>query len=336
MKILLDVYGGDHSPDEFILGAKAALEAKSDLNLVLTGNEAEISAKLNEFGADIPRVEIVHAPDVVTNDDVPTDAIRNKKDSSMVRGFDLLNTREDICGMITAGNTGAALTGATLKIGRLKGVRRPVLAPIIPTIKGGRFCLVDAGANVDCTPEFLTQFAIMGISYMQAIYGVENPRVALISNGTEDKKGNALAQESFKLLKQMPINFVGNMEASNALNGDFDVLVCDGFVGNVFLKSIEGCRKSLFALIKNTMMSSARAKIGALMLKPALENMKKTLGMDDVGAAAFLGCKKLVAKAHGNSKQKQIRAAILQVEQMAKAGLVEKMGEQILKLTATE
>jgi len=333
MKILLDVYGGDHSPDEFLLGAKAALEDNKAVSLVLTGNETEISTKLNEIGADLSRIEIVHAPDVVTNEESPTDAIRTKKDSSMVRGLELLNTRDDICGMITAGSTGAALTGATLKLGRLPNVRRAALAPILPTVKGGRFCLIDGGANAESTPEFLAQFAIMGTSYMQAIYGIENPRVALISNGTEDKKGNTLVQESFKLLKQMPINFVGNMEATTALYGDYDVLVCDGFVGNVFLKALEGSRKSLLELMKTAFMSTPRAKLGALLVKPALKKMQKTLGMDELGAAAFLGCKKLIAKAHGNSKQKQIRAAILQVEQMAQANLVEKMAERIADLT---
>ena len=335
MKILLDVYGADHSPDEFILGAKAALAEVADLSMVLVGKEDEINAKLVEYSCDKTRIEIVHAPDVVVNEDVPTEAIRNKKESSMVRGLDLLNTREDICGMITAGSTGAALTGATLKIGRLAGVRRAALAPVLPTTDGGRCCLIDGGANVESTPEFLTQFAIMGISYMQAIYGIQNPRVALVSNGTEDKKGNNLVQETFKLLKAMPINFVGNMEATDSLSGKYDVIVCDGFVGNVLLKSLEGSRKVFLDLMKGALKSNARSKMGALLVKPALKKMLKTLGTDELGAAAFLGCKKLIAKAHGNSKQKQIRAAILQVEQMARASLVEKMADQIVKLNAS-
>ena len=330
MKILLDVYGGDNSPDAFIIGTRDALKGAPDLNMVLVGNEVEIKAKLAEYNCtDLDRIEIVHASDVVSNEDIPTEVLKYKKESSMVRALELTESRDDIAGMITSGSTGAALTGATLKIGRLQHVRRAALAPILPTEIGTRVCLIDGGANTESSPEFLAQFALMGVAYMQAIFGIKNPRVALVSNGTEDKKGNALVQESFKLLKQMPINFVGNMEGNDVLSGKYDVLVCDGFTGNVLLKTLEGSRAMILNVLKKALTSSFRAKIGALLIKKSLKKILKSLAVDEIGAAPFLGCKKLVAKAHGNSKAGQIRAAILQVKQMAEANLVENISKQI-------
>ena len=324
MKIVLDAYGGDNSPVANIEGAVAALKECSDLELIVTGNETEIKAELSKLSfSDFSRLEIVHAPDVITNHDSPTDAIKNKKDSSMVRALEVAKEREDVVGMVTAGSTGAALTGAALKIGRIRGIRRPALAPVLPTVKGGWVCLIDCGANTDCKPEYLEQFALMGTAYMRAMYGIAKPRVALVSNGVEDKKGNELTHAAFPLLKALPINFVGNMEARDALSGDYDVLVCDGFVGNVLLKSVEGSISVLMKLIKDALHSNFRAKMGGLLIKPALKKMLKSIGIGELAAATFLGCNKLLAKAHGSSDAKEIRTALLQVRKMAQGKLTE-------------
>jgi len=331
MKIVLDVHGADMGAEEFILGAKSAMESHAELQVIFAGNQLEVVPLIEKHALDIARVEVVHASEVIVGDDNPTDAIRQKKDSSMVVSLELTKTREDIAGMVTAGNTGAALTGATLKIGRIAGVRRAALAPVLPTFDGGRFCLIDAGANVESAPEFLEQFALMGVSYMRDVYGIQNPRVALVSNGTEDKKGNALVQATFPLLKALPINFVGNMEARDALSGNYDVLVCDGFVGNVLLKSLEGALSGFLKMIKGAITSTTRSKLGGLLVKPALKKALSNWSLDELGAAAFLGCNKLVAKAHGNSKAKEIRAALLQVHNMAQANLTKGIAESIAK-----
>jgi len=336
MKIVLDVYGGDHSPYAMIQGAAEALNECPELELVLTGNETEINAGLTKFSYDKKRLEIVHAPQVITNHDIPTDAVKNKRESSMVKAFEIAKERADIVGMVTAGSTGAALTGAALKLGRIRGIRRPALAPALPTVKGGRVCLIDCGANVDCAPEFLAQFALMGTAYMRAIYGVENPRVALVSNGVEEKKGNELVHQALPLLKGLPINFVGNMEARDALSGDYDVLVCDGFVGNVLLKSVEGSISALMKMIKGALNSNIRSKMGGLLIKPALKNMMKSLGIGEWAAAAFLGCNKLLAKAHGSSDVAEIKIALMQVMQMANGKLTERITAEMAKLEKLE
>ncbi|MCL2797331.1 MAG: phosphate acyltransferase PlsX [Firmicutes bacterium] len=333
MKIVLDCYGGDNSPLAMIQGAADALAECPDLELILTGNEAEIKAELAKLQfSDEKRLEIVHAPEVITNDDVPTDAIRQKRESSMVKAFEIAKERQDVVGMVTVGSTGAALTGGTLKLGRIRGIRRPALAPVLPTVKGGWVCLIDCGANVDCKPEFLEQFALMGSSYMRAIYGMENPRVALVSNGVEDKKGNELVHAAFPLLAALPINFVGNMEAREALSGEYDVLVCDGFVGNVLLKSVEGSIGALMKLLKGALKSNFRSKMGGLLIKPALKKMMKSLGYGEWAAAAFLGCNKLLAKAHGNADAKQIKIGLMQVKAMAEGQLTERITAEMEKL----
>jgi glycerol-3-phosphate acyltransferase PlsX len=332
MKIVLDAYGGD-KPSELLKGAADAITAFADLELIITGDEAKINAELAGYKFDRARVEIVHAPDIITNYDVPTDAIRKKKDSSMVRAFDECSRRADVVGMVTTGSTGAALSGGTFKFGRIQGVRRLALCPTLPTVKGGDTCLIDCGANVDCKPEFLAQFALMGAAYMRAVYGIDNPTVALVSNGVEDKKGNELVQAAFPLLKALPINFVGNMETKEALSGEYDVLVCDGFVGNVLLKAVEGSVSSLMKMMKKAMMSSLRSKIGGALVKPALKKMMRALGEDERGGAAFLGCNKLLVKAHGGSDAPAVKAALRQVLKMAQGDLVGKLAAEFASLS---
>jgi len=279
----------------------------------------------------------VHAPEVISNDEAPTLAIRQKKNSSIVVGFDLLSSRDDVAGFISAGSTGAVLTGATLKVGRIKGVLRPALAPELPNLMGAKTLLIDSGANVDAKPEYLVQFAIMGSEYMKAMYGIKEPRVALVSVGTEDHKGSEFTKSVFAQLKELPnINFVGNMEARDALSGKFDVIVCDGFTGNILLKSAEGGVDALTTILKEEIKGlGLKGKLGYVMLKKAFKKVKARLNYTDRGAC-FLGVKKLVLKSHGSSKAETIYSCVRQVRALALAGMVENMAENLKTLEKEE
>ncbi len=255
MKIVVDVYGGDYAPSEILKGAVMALNCEKPISLVLTGKEEEIKKELALLACDMSRVEILNADEVITNDDVPTAAIKNKKNSSLVVALNALKAREDIVGLVSAGSTGAVLAGGIFLLGRIKGVSRPALAPLLPTVTDGNVLLIDCGANVDCKPVNLVDFAVMGSEYMKCVCGVESPRVALLSNGVEDKKGNELNKEAFPLLKAADINFVGNMEARDCLSGNYDVLVTDGFAGNIALKSLEGSAVSILSVLKSEIKS---------------------------------------------------------------------------------
>lgn len=329
MKIGLDVFGGDNAPYQILKGAYAALEAEKNLNLVLYGKADIIEADAKNSSVDMSRVEIVDAPDVISNDESPTMAVKTKKESSLVKGMTDVQAREDIDAFVTAGSTGAVLTAGIFKIGRIKGILRPALAPILPTIKGGNVCLIDCGANMDCKPEYLEQFAIMGSLYMQTVYGTEKPRVALLSVGVEDHKGNELTKAAFELLKQADINFVGNMEARDALSGDYDVLVTDGFAGNVLLKSTEGTAKMVMKLLKSSIKAHLSAKIGALFMKGAFNDLKAEMDYNSKGGAPLLGLNKVVVKSHGSSDAVSIKASILQAAAMAEGKLTEKIGNGI-------
>lgn len=323
MKIVVDVFGGDHAPGEILKGCADALIKDKDFNLILTGDEKTVREGLENLKADLSRVEIIHAPEIITNDESPTEAIRKKKDSSLVRAFDALKEDPDAAGMISAGSTGAVLTGGLLKIGRIKGIARPALAPVLPTLDGGNVALVDCGANMDCKPHYLAQFALMGVAYMRSMYGIKDPRVALVSVGTEDKKGNEQSKAAFQLLKQMPINFVGNMEARDCLSGNYDVLVADGYVGNVCLKSMEGTMKGLMKLMKEAMFTNLKTKIGATLLKKELNAKIGRMDYTKGGGAAFVGVEKLLVKNHGSAKAATVCGSILQVKALAKGGLVD-------------
>lgn len=323
MKIVLDVFGGDYAPEEIIKGAVAALNENKNLTLVLTGDEEIISNELKKYNFDSKQIEIVHAPDVITNDDIPTLAIKQKKDSSLVIALEYLKNNEDAIGMVSAGSTGAVLTGSILKIGRIKGISRPGLAPILPTVPGGQVMLIDCGANMDSKPIYLAHFALMGAAYMRSVAKIENPKVALLSVGVEDKKGNELTHEAFKLLKQLPVNFVGNMEARDILSGDYDVVVSDGFMGNIALKSLEGMAVNIFTLLKQSIKSSLRNKIGAAVMKPALKELSAKMDYKNNGGAVFLGVDKIIVKSHGSSKSKSITASINQVAAMYREKLIE-------------
>ena len=329
MKIVVDIFGGDNSPGALVKGSIDAMRERNDLEIVMVGDVVQISDELKKYPHDDKRIELIDAKDVITNDDVPTVAIKTRKESSLVKALELLKTREDICGLVSAGSTGAVLTGGIFKVGRLKGVGRPALAPLLPTKTGGNVCLIDCGANVDCRPEFLTQFALMGSCYMKAMFDMENPRVGLVSVGVEDKKGNELTKEVFKRLKELPINFVGNMEARDALTGEYDVLVADGFVGNVLLKSVEGTASMVMSMLKKAVMSSTSAKIGALFMKKAFKQLKHDMDYNTRGGAPFLGVEKVVVKAHGGSNDVAVKAAVLQTAKMADKKLIENISREL-------
>ncbi len=320
MKIVVDTAACDN-PEEVIRGCALALQNEK-CELILTGNEDTINKVLSLYNVDRTKLEIIDAKDVITNEDVPTLAIRRKTESSLVKAYEALK-RDDVIGLVSAGSTGAVLSGGVFKLGRIRGIHRPALAPILPTVNCKEVCLIDCGANVDCRPEYLVEFAMMGVSYMKSVYGIESPRVGLVSNGVEDKKGNELSKEVFARLKKLPINFVGNMEAREALSGDYDVLVCDGFVGNVLLKSVEGTARMVMKALKNAIMEDGMAKIGALFMKKAFNKVKNSMDYQQKGGAPLLGVEKIVVKSHGASNSDAIQASIKQVLKMHEGNLID-------------
>lgn len=325
MKIIIDAFGGDYAPAEVIAGGLDALAKRRDLSLIFAGKEAEIEAVLKGRSYDAGRVEILNAPEVISCEEEPTAAIKRKPDSSLCVGFRRLKEDEAVKGFVSAGSTGAFLVGATLKLGRIKGISRPALCPVLPTEKDGKqVLLLDAGANADCKPINLLQFALMGAAYAEA-QGVVAPKVALLSNGTEDTKGNALNREVFPLLKDAGINFVGNMEARDILSGETDVVVTDGFAGNVALKSLEGGIASLMAVMKQEIMSTLKGKIGGLLLKDAFRAIKNKMDYNRQGGAVFLGVEKVVVKAHGSSKAVAVSNAVLQAAEAADRDIIGKI-----------
>ena len=330
MKIVLDVFGGDNAPAEVLKGAADALNECEDLSLVLIGDEAVIRSYVEENQLDAGRIEIVHAPEVITNEEVPTEAVRHKRNSSIVKSYEYLNEHEDAKAFVSAGSTGAGLTGAVLLLKRIPGINRPGLCPVLPTVTDKSVVLIDCGANVEPKPLNLLQFAQMGSAYMKSVNGVASPKVGILSNGTEDKKGNTLTKEAFLLLKDSRVDFIGNIEARDILSGVADVVVSDGFSGNVALKSCEGTALAMFSLIKDGIMAGGlRAKIGYLLLKPVFKNVKHKLDYNDNGGAVLLGLEKIVIKSHGSSKAKAIKNSILQAKTMVEKDVVGKIKEEL-------
>ncbi len=319
MKIVVDTAACD-DPEEIIRGCALAIQ-KEQCELILTGDENTINKVLSLYNIDRTKLEIIDAKEVITNEDEPTLAIRRKTESSLVKAYDALK-RDDVMGLISAGSTGAVLSGGVFRLGRIRGIHRPALAPVLPTLNNKEVCLIDCGANVDCRPEYLVEFAMMGVAYMKSVYGIEAPRVGLVSNGVEDKKGNALTKEVFSRLKKLPINFVGNMEAREALSGEYDVLVCDGFIGNVLLKSVEGTANMVMKTLKNAIMDDGMAKIGALFMKKAFNSVKNDMDYQLKGGAPLLGVEKIVVKAHGASNSNAVQAAIKQIQKMYVGNLI--------------
>ena len=330
MKVVVDAFGGDNAPREIVEGSILAVKKNKDLTVVLSGDEEKIKEIL---GNRTERIEIVHASDVITNDESPTLAIRQKKDSSLVRAFDLLKENDETIGLVSAGSTGAVLTGAILKIGRIKGISRPALCPILPTVVDDKTVMIcDSGANVDCKSEHLLHFAIMASAYYSIMGNVESPRVALLNNGAEEHKGNELTKETFPLMKKLPINFVGNVEAREVMSGDVDVIVTDGFAGNVLLKGIEGVASGMSTLIKKEAKKNVFSALGALMMGK-FKGLKEKMDINKYGGAPFLGCKKLVVKTHGSAKREVVCNTIMQVVKLHENNLIEKIETLVQEMT---
>lgn len=322
IRIAVDVYGGDNAPGCVIDGALEALRAMDDVSILFCGAQAEVEELLNGREYDAQRVSIVDAPDIITNHESPTLAIRRKLNSSMVRAMDLVKKGEADA-VVTAGSTGAALAGGIFRMGRIRGIDRPALGPVLPTSGEHPVILIDCGANADCKPDYLVQFALMGQAYMKGVMGIANPKVGLLNVGAEDEKGNELCKAVFPLLKDHPgVNFYGNVEARDVLTGVVQVIVCDGFSGNILLKSTEGAAQLIFGKLKKGLMSSVRSKLGALMVKPALKTVKNELDYEQYGGAALLGVKGALVKAHGSSKGHAYACAIAQAHTMVKGGVV--------------
>jgi phosphate acyltransferase len=311
MKIAIDAMGGDHAPKEIVIGAMKAVEAFSDIHITLVGDET----KIKEYLTNQERISIIHTSEVILGTDEPVRAVRRKKTASMVLAAQqVADGIADAC--ISAGNTGALMAAGLFVVGRIEGIDRPALTPTLPTIGGEGFLLLDVGANVDAKPEHLLQYAIMGSIYSEKVRGIAKPRVGLLNIGTEEKKGTDLTKHAFELLKNANLNFVGNVEARDLLDGVADVVVTDGFTGNMVLKTVEGTALSMFKMLKTTLMSSLKSKLAAAVLKPEFKVLKNTLDYSEYGGAGLFGLKAPVIKAHGSSNGQAIFSAIRQTRDM--------------------
>lgn len=332
VKVVVDAMGGDNAPYVTVKGAVDALNENPKVFIYLLGLKEPVEAELSKYTYDKNRLELVPVTQVIEMAEPPVNAIRSKKDSSIVRGMMMVRNGEADA-FVSAGSTGAVLVGGQVLVGRIKGVERPPLAPLIPTDnERGCSLLIDCGANVDARPSALVQFAKMGSIYMESVMGVKNPKVGIVNNGAEEEKGNALVKETFPLLKACPdINFVGSVEARDIPAGTVDVIVCEAFVGNVVLKTFEGVGSTLINKIKKGMMSNFRSKIGALLVKPALKETLKTFDLEQYGGAPMLGLNGLVVKTHGSSQSGEIKNSILQCLTFKEQGINEKIREKIQK-----
>jgi glycerol-3-phosphate acyltransferase PlsX len=310
-RVALDAMGGDNAPVEMVKGAVEAVQKRNDIQVLLTGKEEILKDELAKYTYPDGRIEIVNASEIIETAEPPVKAIRSKKDSSLVKAMKLVKNG-DADAFVSAGNSGAVLVGGQLLVGKIKGVERSPLAPLIPTLKGVSL-LIDCGANVDARPSHLVQFAKMGSIYMESVVGKKNPTVGIVNIGAEEEKGNALVKETFPLLKECSeINFIGSVEAREIPYGNVDVIVCEAFVGNVILKLYEGVAGALVKKIKGGMMADLRSKIGGLLVKPALKETLKDFDTSEHGGAPLLGLKGLVVKTHGSSTSKEVCNSIIQ------------------------
>lgn len=326
VRVVVDAMGGDYAPAEPVHGAVEAVLADESVRVILTGRQEDIKKELEKYTYPKDRIEIVHAEEVIETGEPPVNAIRRKKDSSIAVGMRLVKKGEADA-FVSSGSTGAVLVGGQLLVGRIRGVERPPLAPLIPTANGVSL-LIDCGANVDARSSHLVQFARMGSVYVKNVLGIKNPRVGLVNIGAEEEKGNALVKETYPLLKECPdINFIGSVEAREIPAGACDVIVCEAFVGNVILKLYEGLSSTLIKKIKQGMMTSTRAKLGGLLVKPALKETVKNFDVSQYGGAPMLGLNGLVVKTHGSAKSGEIKNAVMQCAQFKKQHINEMMKE---------
>lgn len=329
VRVALDAMGGDNAPVEVVKGAVEAVNEKNTIQVMLVGREDVIQKELTKYTYDKERIQIVNADEVITNDEAPVMAIRKKKNSSIVVGLSQVKNGEADA-FVSAGSTGAVLVGGQLLAGKIKGVERAPLAPLIPTINGVSL-LIDCGANVDARASHLLQFAKMGSIYMENVVGVKQPRVAIVNIGAEEEKGNMLVKEAYPMLKNCnDINFIGSIEARNIPYGEADVIVCEAFVGNVILKLYEGLSAALVSEIKKGLKSTTKSKIGAALALPALKNTLKQFDASEYGGAPLLGLNGLVVKTHGSSTYKEIKNSIIQCSLFKEQNINEKIKENIL------
>ena len=331
MKLIIDAMGGDNAPAEIVAGAVRAVD-EHDVDIVLVGKEGAVRACLKDCGGENnARITVVHADEVIEMHDDPTSAIRTKKNASMSVALRMLAAGEGDA-VVSAGSTGALLTGATLIAKRIRGIRRAAVAPVLPNGNYG-VVLIDSGANVECTPEYLLQFAFMGAFYSNKVLGCPEPKIGLLNVGTEDTKGGELQKNTFALLKAAHedgrICFVGNIEAKDVFSGNVDVIVTDGFSGNILLKSIEGTASHLMKLMKQAMLSTTKSKIGALLVKDEVKKLKKLFDAGEVGGTAMIGISSTVIKAHGSSDARAISSAVRQAKHYVNSGIIEEIEKNI-------
>ncbi|MCI7113342.1 MAG: phosphate acyltransferase PlsX [Lachnobacterium sp.] len=333
-KIALDAMGGDNAPAEVVKGAVDAVKARDDIKVFLVGQKDSVQAELEKYTYPSEQIELIDAPEVIEMAEPPVIAIRRKRQSSIVVGMNMVKQKEADA-FVSAGSSGAVLVGGQVIVGRIKGIQRPPLAPLIPTEKGISL-LIDCGANVDARAEHLVQFAKMGSIYMEHVVGRKNPKVAIVNIGAEEEKGNALVKETIPLLRECDdINFVGSIEARDIPKGDADVIVCEAFVGNVILKLYEGLSSTLIGVIKKGLMSTLKSKIGAALALPALKKTIKAFDATEYGGAPLLGLNGLVVKTHGSSKAKEITNSLFQCVTFKEKEINNKIRENITKAPDT-
>ncbi|NJJ34070.1 phosphate acyltransferase PlsX [Clostridioides difficile] len=329
MKIVIDGMGGDNAPKSNVEGAVNAIK-EYNVDLIITGDKDLLEKEFSNYEFDRKKLEIVHTTEIIENEDKPVKAIRSKKDSSMVVALNLVKEGKADA-IISAGNTGALLAGGLFVVGRIKGIDRPCLCSAIPNVKRGMTLIADCGANADCKPKNLVEFAAMSNIYARKVLGLENPKVALANVGLEEGKGNDLVKRSYEEVKKLDLNFIGNVEAREVINAYTDIIICDGFTGNILLKSAEGVALSVMSLIKETFMASTKSKIGALLIKDDLRKLKSFIDYSEYGGAPLLGLNGGVIKAHGSSDAKAIKNAINQGIKFAKGKVVEDISQFISK-----
>ncbi|WP_018660027.1 phosphate acyltransferase PlsX [Heyndrickxia acidiproducens] len=320
MKLAIDAMGGDFAPKEIVLGINRAVKAYEDIECILYGDQKQIEQYLQPSG----RVRIVHTDEVIAGTDEPVRAVRRKKNASMVLMAQAVKNGEaDAC--LSAGNTGALMAAGLFIVGRIEGIERPALAPVIPTMDGQGIVMLDLGANADAKPEHLLQFAIMGSIYAEKVRGIESPRIGLLNIGTEEKKGNDLTKKTFQMLKEADLNFIGNVESRALLQRPADVVVTDGFTGNMVLKTIEGTAGSLFSMIKKVFLTNMKTKIAAAMVKPELSGLKNMMDYSEYGGSGLMGLNAPVIKAHGSSNANAIFNAVRQTREMVQHDVIGKI-----------